>query len=254
MSKSNYSIFLDDGGVINDNKLRGPQWWKLIAEFFIPRYGKTYEEWKEANLFFLDKEIKYWDDILDKNELIDMPKFIEEYNVRWATIMFEYLEIPIPSREDCIKISIEASDWIMPKVKSAFEGMNEVVRYLGKHFDLFTSSGASYRTLTTFFKAQGIETSFKKILGSDTIGVFKSHPSYFDRLFSISGVNPKNSIVIDDKEKVLNLTQKFEAKCIVSNLSGESEVSGKYPSFKSPRELLEIISDITDEKLSLDSI
>ncbi|OLS23451.1 MAG: hypothetical protein HeimC2_26550 [Candidatus Heimdallarchaeota archaeon LC_2] len=44
MQNSRYSIFFDDGGVINDNASRGPQWSKLIAKFFIPKYGKTFEE------------------------------------------------------------------------------------------------------------------------------------------------------------------------------------------------------------------
>ena len=31
-------VFLDDGGVINDNSLRAPQWRRLVGEFFVPRF------------------------------------------------------------------------------------------------------------------------------------------------------------------------------------------------------------------------
>ena len=29
-------LFLDDGGVMNDNRLRGEQWRRMVAEFFTP--------------------------------------------------------------------------------------------------------------------------------------------------------------------------------------------------------------------------
>lgn len=42
-------IFLDDGGVINDNSLRAPQWQMLVGEFFAPRLGGSQPAWAEAN-------------------------------------------------------------------------------------------------------------------------------------------------------------------------------------------------------------
>lgn len=33
------TIFVDDGGVMNDNRLRAPQWRRLLGEFFPPRLG-----------------------------------------------------------------------------------------------------------------------------------------------------------------------------------------------------------------------
>ena len=42
-------IFLDDGGVLNDNDRRAPQWQRLVGEFFVPRLGGTHQAWAEAN-------------------------------------------------------------------------------------------------------------------------------------------------------------------------------------------------------------
>ncbi len=34
------TIFLDDGGgVMNDNEVRGPQWQRLVGEYFSPTLG-----------------------------------------------------------------------------------------------------------------------------------------------------------------------------------------------------------------------
>lgn len=43
------AIFLDDGGVMNDNAVRGPQWQRLVAAFFAPRLGGDPAAWAGAN-------------------------------------------------------------------------------------------------------------------------------------------------------------------------------------------------------------
>ena len=43
-------VFLDDGGVMSDNRLRGVQWQRLVGEFFVPLLGGTHEAWANANL------------------------------------------------------------------------------------------------------------------------------------------------------------------------------------------------------------
>lgn len=43
------TIFLDDGGVMNDNERRSAEWRRLIGEFLSPRLGGTPEAWGEAN-------------------------------------------------------------------------------------------------------------------------------------------------------------------------------------------------------------
>jgi hypothetical protein len=42
-------LFLDDGGVLNDNTVRGPQWRRLVGEYFAPRLGGDPAAWAEAN-------------------------------------------------------------------------------------------------------------------------------------------------------------------------------------------------------------
>lgn len=39
------AIFIDDGGVMNDNAVRGPQWQRLIGEYLAPRLGGSGAAW-----------------------------------------------------------------------------------------------------------------------------------------------------------------------------------------------------------------
>ena len=43
------AVFLDDGGVLNDNDCRAPEWRRLLGEYFAPRFGGTPQAWGEAD-------------------------------------------------------------------------------------------------------------------------------------------------------------------------------------------------------------
>jgi hypothetical protein len=47
-------IFLDDGGVMNDNRLRAEQWQRMVGEFFAPILGGSTTAWAEANRVVMD--------------------------------------------------------------------------------------------------------------------------------------------------------------------------------------------------------
>lgn len=48
-------VFLDDGGVMNDNNTRALQWQGLVSEFFIPLLGGSSDAWSRANWLALWK-------------------------------------------------------------------------------------------------------------------------------------------------------------------------------------------------------
>jgi len=43
------AVFFDDGGVLNDNRIRGKQWKTLVGEYYHTRFGGDPEIWGEAN-------------------------------------------------------------------------------------------------------------------------------------------------------------------------------------------------------------
>ena len=51
------TIFLDDGGVMNDNSRRPEQWQRLIGEYCVPRLGGTMEQWAAANWEFVSNNL-----------------------------------------------------------------------------------------------------------------------------------------------------------------------------------------------------
>ena len=54
------TIFLDDGGVMNDNAIRVPQWQQLVAEYLAPRLGGEHDRWAEANRIVAERAWDAW--------------------------------------------------------------------------------------------------------------------------------------------------------------------------------------------------
>ena len=42
-------LFIDDGGTLNDNRLRAAQWQRFVGEFMAPRMGGDPPAWAAAN-------------------------------------------------------------------------------------------------------------------------------------------------------------------------------------------------------------
>ena len=51
-------LFIDDGGVLNDNERRGAEWRRLIGEYLSPRLGGEPPVWGEANRIVGDEQWK----------------------------------------------------------------------------------------------------------------------------------------------------------------------------------------------------
>lgn len=90
-------LFLDDGGVMNDNRLRGLQWQCLVAEFFAPRLGGTQEAWSEANRIVIARllEPAAWQARVQA--ATEYRSFDYCYQFDWFRTMCALVNVPVPA-------------------------------------------------------------------------------------------------------------------------------------------------------------
>src|SRR5690242_7766066 len=95
-------LFLDDGGVLNDNEVRGEQWRRLIADYFSPRLGGTREAWAEANWHVITGilETRAWEARL--RAATDYESFERSYQIDWLADMCALVGVPRPSDEESL--------------------------------------------------------------------------------------------------------------------------------------------------------
>src|SRR6266700_2184547 len=90
-------IFLDDGGVMNDNERRSTQWQRLVGEFFSPRLGGTIADWQRANRIVAEKQIGEFEPVLRENPLLDPVALRCEMNERWLVGMTDFIGLTPPN-------------------------------------------------------------------------------------------------------------------------------------------------------------
>ncbi len=216
---SQLMVFLDDGGVMNDNRKRAPQWQRLVGEFFVPLLGGTSEAWSEANRIVATH-------IFDPDNwrrrvqaASDYASFDRTYQIDWLGGMCELVGIAIPSEEECFELAHRAIASIISQVRADFPGVVDAIRTLhSQGYTLHTASGEPSNELAGHLDGMGVRNYFGRLYGPDLIETFKDGPAYYERLFADIGAIPANALVVDDTPSAIDWATQVGAQTVlVSN-------------------------------------
>lgn len=215
-------ILLDDGGVMNDNLLRGKQWPPLIGKFFAPRLGGSATAWAKANPIVMRHilEPAYW---LQRIETAhNYRDFENAYWLDWLQGMAQIVGITLPTDEECIQLAQEAESFVIPYVRSAFPGVIETIKWLYEEgYTLHTASGESSTHLGYYLEGMGVRHCFGRLYGPDLLDEFKDRPEYYSKLFADLQLEPNDALVVDDSPQALARARTFGANTVLISASNE---------------------------------
>ncbi len=214
-------IFLDDGGVMNDNNMCALQWQWLVGEYFVPLLGGSPEAWSRANrlvagrLFALDA----WRRRV--RAASDYQSFDRDYQVDWLRSMCELMGIETPPDEECLPLARRAAAFITRRVRAAFPGVVETIRTLHHQgYPLHTASGKSSPDLEGYLHAMGVRDCFGRLYGPDLIETLKEGPEYYERIFADLGITAAEALVVDDSPHAIEWATQVGASTVL--LGGSS--------------------------------
>jgi HAD superfamily hydrolase (TIGR01509 family) len=238
-------IFLDDGGVLNDNSLRGPQWQRLVGEFFVPRLGGTHEQWAAANErilggFFERMVARWqaWDEAFD-----DYARLCEDFDGDWLSSMCAEVGVaPPPNVASQAQLAREASAYIEPKVHASFPGVAETLHLLSQDYVLYmASTGASWE-LEHRLSAIGVRKLFKRLYGPDLVNLPKVGRRYYERVFEHAGIDPARALVVDDKAEFLDHAASLGARTVHVSAGESSDTHQRIAALAELSSLLNLTS------------
>lgn len=210
-------LLLDDGGVMNDSLVRGPQWQRLVGEFFVPILGGEQLAWQEANRFVMDNIM-----IADGAWMAHLAAaqsyedFERKYFVEWLGAMCAHVGVARPEEDTCVELGRRANEWIPQHVRSAFPGSIDAIRALYEQgYELHTASGESSRELASYLQGMGVHECFGKLYGPDLINTFKNGPRYYERLFADLGIDPAHALVVDDRPAAIAWASSVGARTVL---------------------------------------
>jgi HAD superfamily hydrolase (TIGR01509 family) len=210
------ALFFDDGGVLNDNALRGPQWQRLVAEYLAPRLGGRPEAWAHANRvvaeqLFADLEAR----------LREHPSFLAfwaDMDRAWLREMCALVGIPVPEDDGpCLALARETFSYVTRRVRAAFPEVVEVLQALHRRgYRLLTASGEFSAELEGYLEGMGVRHLFApRLYGPDLVTTAKLGPSYYERIFADAGVSPGHAVILDDSPRVLAWAAEAGARTIL---------------------------------------
>jgi len=194
-------VFLDDGGVLNDNERRAPEWRRLLGEFFAPLLGGTGEAWGEANRIVFDGIWHDWQRLQARGEEVG-PEWWPSQMPRWLAGMCAQVGVPVPADVDG---TVKASDrYVMARIDCAYEDAAPAMRALhAKGITLHLASGGQSYELEAYMRRMGVWELIDRPYGADLVGVNKTGPRYYERIVADSGVDPRAAIVVDSHAQPL---------------------------------------------------
>jgi HAD superfamily hydrolase (TIGR01509 family) len=221
-------IFLDDGGVMNDNRLRAAQWQRMIGAFFVPKLGGTPEAWARANADVIASILApdAWQARL--RAAPDYASFDHQYQIDWLRAMCDRVGIAAPADDDCVTLSHAATRDITPRVRAAFPGVTATIRALYEQgYTLHTASGEASEDLDGYLEGMGVRQCFIRLYGPDLLDCFKDGPRFYTQMFADAGVEPRDALVVDDNIDVAGWAASAGARTVLVGTSGHA---GRGPS------------------------
>ncbi|MFN8472097.1 MAG: HAD-IA family hydrolase [Anaerolineae bacterium] len=216
------TIFVDDGGVMNDNRLRAPQWRRLLGDFFPPRLGGSAEGWAEANRVYTEglwNTGRTWADY--SSELWQQggesyEGFHRLHQIMWLHGMCRLLDLPLPPDDEAVALADAANAYITPRVQAAPPGVVEALQALKDDgYTLHTASGERSCDLDGYLTGMGVRECFGRLYGSDLVDCLKDGPEYYRRILADSGVAPSDAVFVDDQLAVVDWIREVGACSIL---------------------------------------
>ena len=195
-------VFIDDGGVLNDNDVRAPQWRRLLGEYLTPRLGGSREAWAAANVGAFERSwARYLAQVEGAGDARGIERWIRDDRRSWLIDMCEQVGVGVPS--DPSAYAIEAGAWVSERVRADIPGAIDTVRWLhARGLTLNTASGGLSWELEPYLRGMGIRELFDHLYGPDLVDRYKNGPYFYEALLADAEVDTDAAVVVDDGEKV----------------------------------------------------
>lgn len=190
------TLLLDYHGVISDGERLPLEWQRLLAEFFMPRYGSSASVWADANMKALTRSIH-------RQQAAQLDVQAEEFRradrIEWLQDMFRFAGLPAAGDGEADALAVEAIAYVVPRTRATLPGAAESLRALhARGFLLFTASGDHSESLDGYLTGLGVRALFREAYGANLLGVWKNGPRFYRVLLDHAKVDPRSAVTVDD--------------------------------------------------------
>ncbi|MGA7672464.1 MAG: HAD family hydrolase [Nitrolancea sp.] len=217
-------LFLDDGDVLNDNRVRAGEWRRLIGEFMPPRMGGTAEQWESANRVVFPQ---VWPSLLARlSDFASHHAFQRTYAMDWMTAMCDAVGVTRLPDDRAVELHTELSVYVNARANSAIAGAADAVHALHRAgYTLYTASGTTSWELRAILEHMGIADLFSGIYGPDLVDHVKHGSIFYRKMFEDAGVAPSQALVIDSDATCCRWASEVGANAVWIDADGRGDAT-----------------------------
>lgn len=218
------TLFLDDGGVLNDNRRRAPEWRRLIGEFMPDRMSGTAEQWMTANGMVFPR---VWNDLQEQMQrFASHHEFQRAYAVAWMGGMCTYLGIAPPPDSEAMALHRELSIYVAERADSAVTGAASAVRALHRAgYALYMASGTPSWELRGILTNMGIADALSGLYGPDLVDHVKHGSAFYRSIFGHAGIASNSALVIESDSVCCRWASEAGARAVWIDPGGRGDAT-----------------------------
>jgi FMN phosphatase YigB (HAD superfamily) len=211
------ALFIDDGGVMNENARRGRQWQRLVGGYFSPRLGGAPEAWAAANAHVANRLFAEYETHFDADPGASFGKYWVTYQHAWLSGMCSAVGVALPAdRAAWSRLCRDCESFVTRRVRAARPGVVQEIRRLHHvGYVLRTASGERSWELAGYLTGMGVRGCFVGLYGVDLVDTAKASRLFYERIFSHAGVAPDDALVVDDSERALDWAADLGARTVL---------------------------------------
>ena len=215
-------LFIDDGGVLNDNALRGPEWLRLIGGFMAPRLGGAADQWAQANAMVFPR---VWGSIVKRlATFATHTDFLRTYSVEWMGAMCARVGVAPPPDDAAIILHAELTRYVWERADAAVPGAADAVLALHRAgYTLFMASGQASWEMEVITEKMGIRGAFARLYGPDLVDQVKYGPAFYQKLFAHAGVAAHSAMIIDSEAECCEWAREAGAQALWVDPKGRGD-------------------------------
>jgi beta-phosphoglucomutase-like phosphatase (HAD superfamily) len=217
-----FVLFLDDGGVLNDNRLRRPEWQRLIGEFMPARLGGTVDQWTSANRVVFPE---VWANVQKRLPVFaSHDEFQRTYATNWISAMCACVGIAPPRNDEAVTLYRELSIYVSKRATSAIAGAADAVLSLHRAgYTLYTASATPSWELRGISAKMGIAETISELYGPDLVDQVKYGPIFYQKVFAHAAVAPARALVIESDPECCRWASEVGASAIWIDADGRGD-------------------------------
>jgi HAD superfamily hydrolase (TIGR01509 family) len=220
------ALFFDDGGVLNDNAARGPQWQRLVGEYLAPRLGGTAAAWEQANRLVMEHMEAPSELAGQRARYPDAREYERIRLSAWLGAMIAQVGVASPSVENMLALALETTAFVTRRVRAAFpEVVATLAALAARGYVLHTASNEASHELAGYLESMGVRGYFDRLYGPDLVRVHKTSPLYYQRIFKECALPPDQALIIDDNPQAIAYARRAGAQALLVVRSAQDLIS-----------------------------